>query len=164
MITNFLSSLLFLFLSFASVALAEGLNHELNNLSEADSILGQFSKEGVCVHVITINGLIDPLGFWLSGFDAGDYVYNLHTPKTYNDSEAAQTLITTIPANKADASFVELKKYISANKFGLGRSFGLNFWVWNNLGLGFVLDRGEAALQVLNHSSDNFLLGPKYRF
>src|SRR3990170_2058567 len=56
------------------------------------------------------------------------------------------------------------KKYISGNKFGLGRSFGVNFWVWNNLGLGFVLDRGEAALQVLNQSSENFLLGPRYRF
>ena len=165
MITNFVISMLLQLLNFTTFTGVGHLNYISYNLFQVVPVVEGFSKYGVCLNANTTDIAVDQLGFWLTDLEsAGALSDDLHTYKVYDDLEATESFFITNLSNAQDKSSVELKKYISGNKFGLGRSFGVNFWVWNNLGLGFVLDRGEAALQVLNQSSENFLLGPRYRF
>jgi hypothetical protein len=161
MFKNFIIAMLILLLNFSSLSLAQDLNHYANNALGLDPVNGLFSEDGVCTNEGIFNWFVDPLG--LSGSGSGSVVsFNeLRTDTTYDVLEASQSFITT---NEAYTPGIELKKYISGIRFGMGRSFGVNFWVWEDLGLGFVLDRGDPALQVLNHPSENLLLGPRYRF
>ena len=165
MVTNFVISMLPQLLNFTTFTGVGNLNHISYNLFQVVPVVEGFSKYGVCLNANTTDIAVDQLGFWLSDLEAaGALSDDLHTYKVYDDLEATESFFITNLSNAQDKSSLEFKKYIPGNKFGLGRSFGVNFWVWNNLGLGFVLDRGEAALQVLNQSSENFLLGPRYRF
>ncbi len=165
MITNFVISMLLQLLNFTTFTGVGHLNHISYNLFHARPVLEGFYKDSVLLETNTTNIPFSQLGFWLSDLEsAGALSDDLHAYEAYDDLEATESFFITNLSNAHDKSSVEFKKYISGNKFGLGRSFGVNFWVWNNLGLGFVLDRGEAALQVLNQSSENFLLGPRYRF
>lgn len=165
MITNFVISMLLQLLNFTTFTGVGHLNHISYNLFQVVPVVEGFSKYGVCLNANTTGIAVDQLGFWLSDPEsAGALSDDLHTYKTYDDLEATESFFITNLSNAQDESSVEFKKYISGNKFGLGRSVGVNIWVWEDVGLGFVLDMGEAALQVLNQSSENLLLGPKYRF
>ena len=165
MITNFVISMLLQLLNFTTFTGVGHLNHISYNLFQVVPVVEEFSKYGVCLNANTTDIAVGQLGFWLSDLvSAGALSDDLHTYKAYDDLEAIESFFITNLSNAQGVSSVEFKKYISGNKFGLGRSFGVNFWVWDNLGLGFVLDRGEATLQVLNQSSENFLLGPRYHF
>ncbi len=163
MITNFVVSMIILSLNLASVSLAEDLSQNANNLSQVDPVMGLFSQGSVCRDEDAINDFANHLGFWLPGSSSGAEVGSneLITDTKYDVLVPPQSFVTT---NEAYTPGIELRKYVSGIRFGMGRSFGVNFWVWEDLGLGFVLDRGEPILQILNHPSENLLLGPRYRF
>ncbi|HLE26148.1 MAG TPA: hypothetical protein VI935_10965 [Thermodesulfobacteriota bacterium] len=153
------------FLNFTNFTGLGGLNHISYNLYQVVPVVEGFNEYGVCLDAKATIIEVDQLGFWLTDLEASRASNDdLHNCKAHDDLEAADSFFAKKFSTIQDKSLVDFKKYISGNKFGLGRSFGVSFWVWKDVGLGFVLDRGEASLQVLNQSSENFLLGPRYRF
>jgi hypothetical protein len=148
-------------LNFGSLSLAQELNYISDNVLETAPVTELFYKDNACTDTGIADSFAEPIGFWFSDSSSDVGIYELDDNQPSDILEVSQSFIND---NEADAPEIELKKYISGNRLGPGRSFGLSIWMTENLGLGFVIDRGEPVLQILNHPTENFFLGPRYRF